>query len=79
MRYLGIHLLSSRTFECSLDQAKCIAITDASTLYIFGKVGRSASEDVDYFCSLHLVNDYLFYLMGLNLSVWKNDVNAHRV
>ena len=43
-RYLGIYLLSSRTFSCSLDIAKRKYFRSLNS--IFGKVGRSASEEV---------------------------------
>ena len=44
MRYLGIYILSSRTFSCSLDQAKRAYFRSLNA--IFGKVGRIASEEV---------------------------------
>jgi len=40
-RYLGIFIVQSRTFKCSIDEAK-------RSFYsaIFGKIGRFASEEV---------------------------------
>ena len=44
VRYLGIHIVSSRTFKCSLSMAKrsCFKAVNA----IFGKIGGRASEEV---------------------------------
>jgi hypothetical protein len=44
MKYLGIHMLSSRKFKCTLDQAKRSYFRSVNA--IFGRVGRSASEEV---------------------------------
>jgi len=44
LRYLGIFIVSSRNFECSLDHAKRSFYRAANS--IFGKIGRIASEDV---------------------------------
>ncbi len=44
MRYLGIYLLSARTFKCSFEHAKRKYFRSLNA--IFGKVGRSASEEV---------------------------------
>ena len=44
IRYLGIYILSSRTYKCSLDQAKRSYYRCLNA--IFGKVGRLASEEV---------------------------------
>ena len=44
IRYLGIYIVSSRTFRCSLDYAKRSFYRAANG--IFGKIGRIASEDV---------------------------------
>jgi len=43
LRYLGIFIVSSRNFECSLDHAKR---SKRAANSIFGKIGRIASEDV---------------------------------
>jgi len=42
--YLGIYIVSSRVFKCSLHHAKCGFYRAANT--IFGKVGRISSEEV---------------------------------
>ena len=44
IRYLGIYVVNSRKFKCSLDKAKrsCYRSLNA----VFGKVGRCASEEV---------------------------------
>lgn len=44
MRYLGIFIVSSRIFRCSLDYAKKSYYRSLNA--IFGKIGRSASEEV---------------------------------
>jgi len=44
MQYWGIHIKRSRTFKCSLDQPKRAFYRAANGL--FGKVARTASEDV---------------------------------
>ena len=44
LRYLGVHILSSRKFKCSLDYAKRAFYHAANA--IFGKVSRAASEEV---------------------------------
>jgi len=44
LRYLGIFLVKSRSFKCSLDAAKRDFYRAANS--IFGKVGRIASEEV---------------------------------
>jgi len=49
IRYLGIHSVQSRTFKCSIDEAKRSFYTAANA--IFGKIGRFASEEV----TLHLL------------------------
>jgi len=49
MRYLGVFFTNSRTRKCSLDAAKRGFYRAANS--IFGKVGRTASEEV----VLHLV------------------------
>lgn len=43
-RYLGVVILRARVFKCSLEYAKRSFYRSANT--IFGKVGRSASEEV---------------------------------
>ena len=44
LRYLGIFIVSSRNFKCSLDHAKRSFYRAANS--IFGKIGRIAPEDV---------------------------------
>jgi len=44
MRYLGVHIISSRLFKCSLVNAKRSFYRGANA--IFGKIGRLASEEV---------------------------------
>jgi len=44
LRYLGVSIVRSRNFKCSLDTAKRSFYKAA--IAIFGKVGRIASEDV---------------------------------
>jgi len=48
IRYLGIFIVQSRTFKCSIDEAKRSFYRAANA--IFGKIGRFASEEV----TLHL-------------------------
>jgi len=43
-RYLGIHIVGSRTFRCSLSMAKRSFFK--STNAVFGKIGGRASEEV---------------------------------
>jgi hypothetical protein len=44
IRYLGIHILPSRVFRCSLDNAKRSFYRAANAIY--GKIGGRASEEV---------------------------------
>jgi len=44
IRYLGVFIVQSRLFKCSLDHAKKSFYRSANA--IFGKVGRLASEEV---------------------------------
>jgi len=44
VRYLGIHIVSSRTFKCSLSMAKRSFFKAANA--VFGKIGGRASEEV---------------------------------
>jgi len=44
LRYLGIHIMKSMSFKCSLDTAKRSFYRAANA--IFCKIGRRASEDV---------------------------------
>ena len=44
LRYLGIYIVSGKTFRCCLDNAKKSFYRAFNA--IFGKIGRSASEEV---------------------------------
>jgi len=44
LRYLGIYIFSWRVFKCSQDHAKRAYFHSLNA--IFGKIGRSASEEV---------------------------------
>jgi hypothetical protein len=44
IRYLGIHILQSHIFKCSFDQAKRSFYRSLNA--IFGRIGRSASDEV---------------------------------
>ena len=44
LRYLGVFIIRSRTFKCSLHHARKSFYRSAN--YIFGKAGRIASEEV---------------------------------
>jgi hypothetical protein len=43
-RYLGIHVVSARTFKCDFDEAKRSLYRSFNAIY--GKIGRCASEEV---------------------------------
>ena len=51
IRYLGIFIVQSRTFKCSIDEAKRSFYRAANAKCIFSKIGRFASEEV----TLHLL------------------------
>ena len=57
MRYLGVFIVSSSKFKCSLDYAKRAFYRSANS--IFGKVANAASEEV----MLHLVNSKCFPML----------------
>ena len=44
LSYLGVHILQSRTFKCSLSNHRKTFYRSANA--IFGKIGRIASEEV---------------------------------
>jgi len=44
IKYLGVHILQSRTFKCSLANHRKVFYRSANA--IFGKIGRIASEEV---------------------------------
>jgi hypothetical protein len=52
MKYLGIHVLSSRKFKCTLDTAKRSYFRSVNA--IFGRVGRSASEEAVAYCNYNI-------------------------
>ena len=56
-RYLGIYFISSRYFKCSLDNSKKAFYRSFNS--IFGKVGRSASEEV----TIQLINAKCFPIL----------------
>ena len=64
IRYLGIFIVQSRTFKCSIDEAKRSFYRAANA--IFGKIGRFASAEV----TLHLLKTKCIpvLLYGLRLS-----------
>jgi len=51
IRYLEIFIVQSRTFKCSIDEAKRSFYRAANA--IFGKIGRFASEEVT---QLHFIS-----------------------
>ena len=71
LRYLGVVIVSSRKFKCSLDHAKRAFYRAANA--IFGKVARAASEEV----VLHLVKSkcYPVLLYGLEACVLNKEEN----
>ena len=44
LKYLGVHIVNSRGFKCSLTSAKCSFYRSANA--VFGKIGGRSSEDV---------------------------------
>ena len=46
IRYLGIFIVQSRSFKCSIDEAKRSFYRAANVDAIFGKIGRLASEEL---------------------------------
>jgi len=63
VRYLGIFIVKSRTFKCSLDHAKRSFYRAANA--IFGKVGRVASEEVTF----HLIKSKCIPVLLYGLEV----------
>ena len=49
MRYLGVYIVRSKSFKCSLDESKKKFYRAANG--IFGKIGRVASEEVIFISS----------------------------
>jgi hypothetical protein len=73
IRYLGVFIVSSNRFKCSLDHAKRSFYRSANSL--LGKVANSASEEV----LLHLVNSKCFPLLLYGLEACplsKSDINS---
>ena len=73
MRYLGIYIVRSRSMSCSLDSCKRKFYRAANS--IFGKIGRTASEEV----VLHLVKSKCMpiLLYGLEaLSLYKYQLRS---
>ena len=71
LRYLGVYILSSRKFKCSLDYAKRAFYYAANAL--FGKVARAASEEVAL--QLIISKCYPVLLYGLEACVLNNVEN----
>ena len=71
MRYLGVFILSSRNFKCSLDYAKRAFYCAANA--ILGKVSGTASEEV----VIHLIKTkcYPVLLYGLEACALNNEQN----
>ena len=66
MRYLCVYLVKSRSFKCSLDDAKSAFYRAANS--ILGKIGIISSEEV----ILQLIkskNVYLSYYMALKYAL----------
>ena len=63
LRYLGVYIVSSRVFKCSLQHAKHSFYRGANA--IFGKLGRIASEEV----VLHLIERKCLPLLLFGLEV----------
>ena len=70
LRYLGILIVSSRNFKCSLDHAKRSFCRAANS--IFGKIGRIASEDV--LIELLKQNVCQFYCMDLKFAICVKEI-----
>jgi len=73
VRYLGIYIVSSRIFKCSLRYAKCGFYRAANA--IFGKVGSVASEET----ILQLIKSKRLPILLYCLEVcqlYKNDLNS---
>jgi Reverse transcriptase (RNA-dependent DNA polymerase) len=71
MRYLGVFLVSSNRFKCSLDHAKRSFYRSANSL--IGRVANSATEDV----MLHLVNSKCFPLLLYGLEACPLNKSDH--
>ena len=68
IRYLGVFIVRSTKFKCSIDHAKRNFFRSANG--IFGKVGRSASEEVTIQLLLHKCMPILLY--GLDVCALDN-------
>ena len=62
IRYLGVHIVQSRLFKCSFDQAKRAFHRSLNAVY--GRVGRYASEEV-VIKIVTIANVCQFYYMAL--------------
>ena len=72
VRYLGIHIISSRVFKCSLTHAKQSFYRAANA--IFGKIGRIVSEEV----TLHLMKSKCIPVLLYGLEVCPLNVSDMR-
>ena len=73
IRYLGVFIVSSSKFKCSLDYAKRAFYRSANSL--LGKVANAASEEV----TLHLVNSKCFPMLLYGLEACplnKSEINS---
>jgi len=73
IKYLGINIVTSRTFKCSFDQAKRSFYRVANS--IFGKVGRIASEEV----TLQLISSKCMPILSYGLEacpLTKSDLSS---
>jgi len=61
IKYLGIDLIAARVFKCSYDNAKRKFYRAFNA--VFGKVGRTASEEVIIEFSYSRPNVYRYYIM----------------
>jgi hypothetical protein len=73
IRYLGLFIVSSSKFKCSLDYAKRAFYRSTNSL--IGKVANAASEEV----TLHLVNSKCFPMLLYGLEACplnKSEINS---
>ena len=75
-RYLGVYIVNSKSFKCSIDAAKRAFYRSANA--IFGKIGRIASEEVTL-QSLQVTQSRYVPLLLYGLVAWplnKSQVNS---
>ena len=79
MRYLGVCIVCSKSLKCSLDECKKKFYRAANS--IFGKIGRTASEEEIY---SNLSGNYTVqtfeitvYLFASSLSIACNSISVH--